>query len=124
MRIVIAMLSILFAASIVFIAAMNTTRIEVILWPQQPEYTFPETPVSWVIFFSALAGFVFTGIVAILEGSKIRLSNARLRAQVKKLQQEVEILRRPSLDFSRAPQPPPEMTESEPAEDDETAAGA
>ena len=123
MRIVIATLSILFAVSVVFIAAMNTTRVEVILWPHQPEYTFPDTPVSWVIFFSALAGFVFTGIVAILEGSKIRLSNARLKAQVRKLQQEAEILRRPSLDFSRAPQPPPELAALEPAEEDESPAG-
>ena len=105
MRIVIATLSILFAASVVTIALMNPERVTVVLWPDMPEYAYANTPISWVIFFSALAGFVFTGIIAVLEGSKTRLSNARLRSQLKRLQQEVEMLRRPSFDFEKMTSP-------------------
>lgn len=110
MRIVIATLSILFAASIVTVSLINHDPVTVRLWPNMPEYTFPDTQISWVIFFSAFAGFVFTGIIAVLEGSKTRLSNARLRAQVRRLQNEVDTLKRPSLDLGgrvlSAPEPP------------------
>ncbi len=106
MRIVIAALSILFAASVVIIALINPEPVTVVLWPGMAEYTYPNTPVSWVIFFSAFAGFVFTGIIAVLEGSKTRLSNSRLKAQVKRLQQEVDLLHRPSLDFTKIVVPP------------------
>ena len=106
MRIVIAALSILFSVFIIALALINTEKITVQLWPHTPEYTYPETPVSAVIFLSAFAGFLFTGIVAVLEGSKTRLSNARLRAHVRRLQQEIETLRRPSMDFLSASGPP------------------
>lgn len=99
MRILIATLSVLFAACVILVSWMNRDPVTVILWPDSPEYTYPNTQVSWVIFWSAFAGAVFMGIVALLEGSKIRFSNARLKAQVRKLQQEIEILRRPSLDL-------------------------
>ena len=105
MRIVIATLSILFAGSILVICSLNTMPVKVVLWPDMPEYIYENTPVSWVIFFSALAGFIFTGIIAVLEGSKTRLSNARLRSQLKRLQQEVEMLRRPSFDFAKMTSP-------------------
>jgi hypothetical protein len=103
MRIVIATLSILFAACVVTVSVVNPDRVTVRLWPDAPQYVYPDTPVSWVIFFSAFAGFVFTGIIAVLEGSKTRLSNARLRAQIRRLQQEIETLRRPSLDLTLSP---------------------
>ena len=77
-------------------------HVTVRLWPDVPEYTW-DTAVSWVIFFSAFASAVFIGIIAVLEGSKTRLSNARLRAQVRRLQQEIETLRRPSLDVTLSP---------------------
>src|SRR5213594_843495 len=94
MRIVIATLSVVFAACVIGVTILNyAERVTVRFWPNSPEYVYPDTPVSWVIFFSALAGFIFAGLIAILEGSKTRLSNARLRTQVRKLQQEVTVLR-------------------------------
>ena len=99
MRIVIATLSILFAVAVVGVALMNPEPITLVLWPGDPQYSYPDTPVSAVIFLSAFAGFVFTGIIAILEGGKTRLANRRLRAQSRRLQQELEALRRPSLDL-------------------------
>ena len=99
MRILIATLLTLFAACVVTVMLINPEHVTVRLWPDVPQYTW-DTAVSWVIFFSAFASAVFIGIVAVLEGSKTRLSNARLRAQVRRLQQEIETLRRPSLDVT------------------------
>lgn len=118
MRIVIATLSILFAVCVVIVSLVNTDPVTVRLWPDSPEYTYPDTKMSWVIFFSAVSGIVFTGIIAIIEGSKIRLSNARLRGQVRRLQQEVETLKRPSLEFDSAPTPA-QVPAHEPVEIDE-----
>jgi hypothetical protein len=103
MRIVITLLSILFGTLVIVVAIINYSQtVDVMLWPDTPEYAYPGTSVSWVIFASAFAGFCFAGIVAIMEGGRTRLSNARLRAQVRRLQQELNALKRPSL----APEPP------------------
>src|SRR6058998_638491 len=120
MRIVIATLTILFAACIFVVAIMNPEPVTVRLWPDTPQYTYPNTAVGWVIFFSAFAGFVFTGIIAVLEGSKTRLSNARLRAQVRRLQQEIETLLRPPIDLAVGPRPPLEPVSQGAEFDEET----
>ena len=99
MRIVIATLSILFTACILLVIVFNQEKVTLQLWPHTPDYTFPETPVGAVIFVSAFLGFTFSGIIFVLEGSKARLSNARLRAHIKRLQAEIDTLRRPSMDF-------------------------
>ena len=125
MRIVIATLSVVFAACVIGVTILNyAERVTVRFWPNSPGYVYPETPVSWVIFYSVLAGFVFAGIIAILEGSKTRLSNARLRTQVRKLQQELTALRQHGVgEIDREPilpEPPPadEPIEMAPDEDD------
>ena len=101
MRIIIATLSIIFALGVLAVSFVNYTEsVSFHLLPDMPDYTYPNTPVSWVIFLSAVAGFVFTGIIAMLEGSKTRLSNAQLRAQVQRLQQEVTALKRPSTELN------------------------
>ena len=50
-----------------------------------------------VLLGAAFAGFVFTGIVAVLEGMKTRLDNARLNRKVRRLQQELDAIRTPAL---------------------------
>jgi hypothetical protein len=107
MRIVISALAIIFAGCVLFVAVLNPEKVLVRLWPNTPDYTFPDTPVAAVIFFSAFAGFVFTGSIFVLEGSRMRIANVRLRSHVRRLQEEVDTLRRPSLDFSAEPEPEP-----------------
>ncbi|HEY3174547.1 MAG TPA: LapA family protein [Candidatus Polarisedimenticolia bacterium] len=46
-----------------------------------------------IILGAFLVGVVFTSIIGIIEGMKLRLSNARLKRKVKKLQAEVDALR-------------------------------
>jgi hypothetical protein len=121
MRIVISTLSILFAAMVIIVSIINyTEHVTVKLWPDQVQYTYADTSVSWVIFFSAFAGSLFMGIIAVLEGSKTRLSNARLKTQVRRLQQEIQTLKRqpgevPARGTSRG-SVPSESPEIEPAE--------
>src|SRR5574341_839117 len=50
-------------------------------------------PVFIIILGAFLIGVVFTSIIGIIEGMKLRLSNTRLRRKVKKLQSEVDALR-------------------------------
>src|SRR5262245_33979371 len=121
MRIVYATLTIFFFACILVVAFLNKEHVTVILWPDAPGYTFPQTPVAAVIFLSAAAGAIFACIIAVLEGSRIRLSNARLRAQIRKLQQEIETMRRPSLDPTSQP-PSPFPAAPEPSLDEEVGA--
>jgi hypothetical protein len=98
MRILIAALTIVFAISIFLVAFINyKERVTFTLWPESPEYVYADTSVFWVVFLSAGAGCAFMGIIAVLEGSKTRLSNARLRVQVRKLQQEIVDLKRSAL---------------------------
>lgn len=125
MRILIATLSIVFAACVIVVAFINSAeRVTVKLWPESADYIYPGTSVSWVIFFSAFAGIVFMGIIAILEGSKTRLSNARLRAQIRRLQQELATLKRQTMgerDRGLSIEEPPPLEEAiEPDEEDET----
>ena len=50
-------------------------------------------PVFIIILGAFLMGVVFTSIIGIIEGMKLRVSNARLKHKVKKLQSEVDALR-------------------------------
>jgi uncharacterized integral membrane protein len=122
MRIVYALLTAVFFACIVIVALLNPEHVTVKLWEDAPGYTFPETPVAAVIFISAAAGAIFACIIAVLEGSRIRLANARLRAQIRKLQQQIETMRRPSLDPASEAPPAPFPAAPEASIDEEVGA--
>src|SRR4030095_11403247 len=100
MRIVYATLTGLFFACIIVVAFLKPARVTVMLWPDPPGHTYPEPPVSAVIFLSAASGAIFGCIIAVLEGFRIRLANSRLRAQIRKLHQEIETMRRPPVDLA------------------------
>ena len=101
MRIIIITLAVLFFSCIIAVAIMNHAEtVTFHLWPDTADYTYPQIHVSWIVFFSAFAGFLSTGIIALLEGGKKGLINRRLRAQVQRLQQELTVLRRPSTDIA------------------------
>lgn len=55
--------------------------------------TTGQLPVFIIILGAFLAGVVFTSIIGIIEGMKLRLGNTRLRRKIKKLQTEVDALR-------------------------------
>ena len=53
----------------------------------------PDVHIFFVVLLSVLVGVVFTTIIAIAEGAKIRLDNRRLRRDVHKLESEINYLR-------------------------------
>ena len=50
-------------------------------------------PVFIIILGAFLSGVVFTSIIGIIEGMKLRVSNTKLKRKVRKLQMEVDALR-------------------------------
>jgi len=52
-----------------------------------------ELPVFLLILLSFGAGVVITSIIGIVEGMRIRMTNAKLRRKLKKLEAEVDSLR-------------------------------
>jgi uncharacterized integral membrane protein len=122
MRIVYATLTALFFSCILIVAYLNSARVTVTLWPDAPAYTYADIPISAVIFLSAAAGAIFACIIAVLEGFRIRLANSRLRAQIRKLHQEIESMRRPAIDPVSGSPPAPFPAAPEPSLDEEVGA--
>ncbi|MFQ5701836.1 MAG: lipopolysaccharide assembly LapA domain-containing protein [Acidobacteriota bacterium] len=73
-------------------------------------HTTDPIPVFIVILGSFLVGVIFTSIIGIIEGMKLRVANARLKRKNKRLQMEVDALRNLPLsgpgDQERPPEPP------------------
>jgi len=67
-------------------------------------------PVIAIILGAFFIGVVFTSLIGIIEGMKLRVNNARLKRKVKKLQAEVDALRNLPLggptEDDRSPVPP------------------
>jgi len=109
MRVLIWILAILFASAIIGLFLMNATEnVTLRLWFDDPAYEFHNAPLGAVLFASAFVGFLFTGIVAVLEGIKTRLDNSRLSRKVQRLQRELDAIKTPSLVL-----PPDEPDEAE-----------
>jgi len=66
-------------------------------------------PVFIIILGAFLLGVIFTSIIGIIEGMKVRVTNSRLKRKIKKLQSEVDALRNLPLtgptDDVRSPSP-------------------
>src|SRR6267142_6501318 len=73
-------------------------------------YRTEPMPIFMVILGSFLVGAVFTSVIGIIEGMKMRVSNTRLKRKIKKLQSEVDNLRNLPLtgpvEDDRSPLPP------------------
>lgn len=52
-----------------------------------------QIPVFMIILGSFLVGVVFTSLIGIIEGMKMRVSNARLKSRARRLQEELDALR-------------------------------
>lgn len=74
-------------------------------------------PVFVIILGSFLVGVIFTSIIGIIEGMKMRVANARLKRKSKRLQSEVDALRNLPLSGPADEGAPPET----PADDEDNA---
>ena len=62
-------------------------------------------PVFIIILGSFLLGVIFTSVIGIIEGMKMRVSNARLKRRIRKLQTEVDAIRNQPLSGSAEEEP-------------------
>ncbi len=74
-------------------------------------------PIFFIILGAFLVGVVFTSVIGIIEGMKQRVTNARLRRKLRKLQSEVDALRNLPLSGPTDPErsPVPEYSDEESA---------
>jgi uncharacterized integral membrane protein len=93
MRIVIAVLTILFVLLLISLSLLNTHERVSLSFGEGAGQPSREMALPWVLVGATLAGVVFMGIVSVLEGLHLRLANGRLRRQVQRLQEELDELR-------------------------------
>jgi uncharacterized integral membrane protein len=93
MRILIAVLTIAFVLLLISVALLNHQEVVRLNLGEASGEIPPERPLPWVLLGATLAGVLFMGLVSVLEGLHLRLSNGRLRRQVQRLQEELEDLR-------------------------------
>lgn len=122
MRILIAVLTIVFLLCLVSLALLNAheeVRLTLGTGGSMPTWS---VALPWVLVGATLAGVFFMGLISVLEGLHLRLANGRLRRQVHRLQEELDDLRSLPLRESApapvsptAPSLPLEPTKHEPA---------
>jgi uncharacterized integral membrane protein len=115
MRILIAVLTIAFVLLLVAVALLNHEESVRLNLGEGSGQIAPERPLPWVLVGATMAGVLFMGLVSVLEGLHLRLTNGRLRRQLRRLQEELEDLR--GLSLSEVPAspgtlPPPSVAAS------------
>ncbi len=84
--------ALLIALGVVLIGFLITNpgeRVDVTIGNAQ----YKDTPLSLVAFFALTVGVAFTALVALIEGTTIRLDNRRLRREIQRLETENHYLR-------------------------------
>ncbi len=92
MSLLIAILCILFFGAVLLLVILNPATTELNLFFR----AYPQVPVAVVMVASLLTGIVFTCLISIIDGIRMRVQNRRLRREVTRLEDEVEHLRRPA----------------------------
>lgn len=80
---------VIFCAALVFMYENQNETAKVRLG----SFTTDEVPIFFIILGAFLVGVIFTSIIGIIEGTKLRVGNARLKRKSKKLQSELDALR-------------------------------
>jgi hypothetical protein len=117
MRILIAILTIVFLLCLVSLALLNAhEEVHLTLGTGGGMPTW-SIALPWVLVGATLAGVFFMGLISVLEGLHLRLANGRLRRQLHRLQEELDELRSlPLRESVPSPTPPsPPGAPSEPA---------
>lgn len=86
------------------------TYVTVTIWATE----YPNVHIFYVVSIAVLVGALFSGIIAVVEGAKIRLDNRRLRRELHKQETEINYLRtqppassKPEPDEVQDAKPPP-----------------
>lgn len=65
------------------------TYVTITLWATE----YPNVPIFYIVAVSVFVGALFSSIIAVVEGAKIRLDNRKLRRELRKQETEINYLR-------------------------------
>jgi uncharacterized integral membrane protein len=96
-----------------------STYVTITIWATE----YPNVPIFYIVAVSVFVGALFSAIIAVVEGAKIRLDNRKLRRELHKQETEINYLRTQppaisvrepdDIEAAAAPAPaPPETTSS------------
>ncbi len=101
MRLLVTLLTMaLIAAMLGFVLTNLETKVAVKIW----ETVYPDVPLWGVVLLAVVAGIVYAGAIALVEGATIRVANSRLEREVRRLETELTYLRTQPAP-SRRPEP-------------------
>lgn len=99
MRLVFGVMLVLLLIVLIGFTIMNPQTVSITLWTT----TYTDVALGMVVIVALLAGAVLTSIVAIFEGTAIRLANRRLRREIHRLETELHFVRTQPLERTDAP---------------------
>jgi uncharacterized integral membrane protein len=65
------------------------TYVTITIWATE----YPNVPIFYIVAISVFVGALFSALIAVVEGAKIRLDNRRLRRELHKQETEINYLR-------------------------------
>ena len=65
------------------------TYVTINIWATE----YPNVPIFYIVAVSVFVGAMFSAIIAVVEGAKIRLDNRKLRRELRKQETEINYLR-------------------------------
>ena len=89
MRLLFGVMLVLLLIVLIGFTIMNPQTVSITLWTT----TYTDVALGVVVIVALLVGAVLTSIVAIFEGTAIRLANRRLRREIHRLETELHFVR-------------------------------
>ena len=65
------------------------THVTITIWATE----YPNVPIFYIVAIAVFIGALFSALIAVVEGAKIRLDNRRLRRELHKQETEINYLR-------------------------------
>jgi uncharacterized integral membrane protein len=87
------LLIVVILALLLAILGFSITNLETLTTVTLWQTTYHDVPLWSVAFLSALAGIVTVGIIAVVDGAVMRLSNRRMSRELRRLETELNFLR-------------------------------
>jgi uncharacterized integral membrane protein len=101
MSLLLVILCLLFFGAMLLVVTLNGSPVDVHLYFR----SYSQVPLSLVMVVSMLAGILFTALLGVLDGIRIRIHNRRLRRQVSRLERQIQGLHTPVAPADDGPAP-------------------
>jgi uncharacterized integral membrane protein len=87
MSLLLVIFCLLFFGTMLLVVTMNGGPVDVNLYFR----SYSQVPLSLVMVVSMLADILFTALLGVLDGIRIRVHNRRLRRQVSRLERQIQV---------------------------------